>query len=112
MPAEGEGTAVLRLAAGVVVMGLALAAVSHAAEEEVLRAPSMEPLYTVDPEYPPAALRFGIQGTVRFEALIGEDGHIAFQKKSKRGIATSRRDTDLVRHRLAEAERLHRERQN
>jgi protein TonB len=37
----------------------------------------MEPVYKIDPEYPPAALRFRIQGTVRFEALIAEDGHIA-----------------------------------
>jgi phage-related protein len=36
----------------------------------------------------------------------------AFQKKSKRGIATRKKDIDLIRHRLAEAERLHRERQN
>lgn len=36
----------------------------------------------------------------------------AFQKKSKRGIATSKRDIELTRQRLAEAERLHRERQN
>jgi phage-related protein len=36
----------------------------------------------------------------------------AFQKKSKRGIATPKRDMDLIRQRLAEAERLHRERQN
>jgi phage-related protein len=36
----------------------------------------------------------------------------AFQKKSKRGIATPKKDLDLIRHRLAEAERLHRERQN
>ncbi len=36
----------------------------------------------------------------------------AFQKKSKRGIATPKKDIDLIRHRLAEAERLHRERQN
>ncbi len=35
-----------------------------------------------------------------------------FQKKSKRGIATPRQDLDLIRRRLAEAERLHRERQN
>ncbi len=34
----------------------------------------------------------------------------AFQKKSKSGIATSKRDTELIRLRLAEAERLHRER--
>ena len=36
----------------------------------------------------------------------------AFQKKSKRGIATSKRDMDLIRRRWAEAERFHRERQN
>jgi phage-related protein len=36
----------------------------------------------------------------------------AFQKKSKRGIGTPKRDMDLIRHRWAEAERLHRERQN
>ena len=36
----------------------------------------------------------------------------AFQKKSKKGIATSKKDLDLIRRRLAEAERLHRERQN
>jgi phage-related protein len=36
----------------------------------------------------------------------------AFQKKSKRGIATPKKDIDLIRRRLAEAERLHRERQN
>ena len=36
----------------------------------------------------------------------------AFQKKSKRGIATPKQDIDLIRRRLAEAERDHRERQN
>ena len=35
----------------------------------------------------------------------------AFLKKSKKGIATPRRDMELIRQRLAEAERLHRERQ-
>ena len=34
----------------------------------------------------------------------------AFQKKSTRGIATPRRDVDLIRRRLADAERLHRQR--
>lgn len=33
----------------------------------------------------------------------------AFQKKSKRGIATPKRDLDLIHQRLAEAERLHRQ---
>lgn len=36
----------------------------------------------------------------------------AFQKKSKRGIATTKRDMDLIYQRLAEAERMHRLRQN
>ena len=36
----------------------------------------------------------------------------AFQKKSKQGIATPQRDIELIRHRLADAERLHREGQN
>jgi phage-related protein len=33
-----------------------------------------------------------------------------FQKKSKRGVATSQRDIELIRRRLAEAERLNRQR--
>jgi phage-related protein len=36
----------------------------------------------------------------------------AFQKKSKRGIATPKREIDLIRQRLAEAERDYRKRQN
>ena len=36
----------------------------------------------------------------------------AFQKKSKTGIATPKKDINLIRLRLAEAERHHRERQN
>ncbi|HEX4066265.1 MAG TPA: type II toxin-antitoxin system RelE/ParE family toxin [Acidobacteriaceae bacterium] len=36
----------------------------------------------------------------------------AFQKKSKRGIATPKEQLELIRRRLAEAERLHRERHN
>ena len=35
-----------------------------------------------------------------------------FQKKSKRGIATPKKEMDLIRQRLSEAERMHRERQN
>ena len=35
----------------------------------------------------------------------------AFQKKSTRGTATPAREIDLIRRRLADAERLHRERQ-
>jgi phage-related protein len=36
----------------------------------------------------------------------------AFEKKSKRGIATPQKDMDLIRSRLADAVRLHKERQN
>ena len=36
----------------------------------------------------------------------------AFQKKSKSGAATPKKEIDLVRRRLAEAERDYRERQN
>jgi phage-related protein len=36
----------------------------------------------------------------------------AFQKKSKRGIATPKQEIDLIHYRLVEADRLHRERLN
>ena len=36
----------------------------------------------------------------------------AFQKKSRQGIATSKKDIELIHQRLGEAGRLHRERQN
>jgi phage-related protein len=36
----------------------------------------------------------------------------AFQKKSKKGIATPPKDIELIRQRLAAAERQHKERQN
>jgi len=36
----------------------------------------------------------------------------AFQKKSERGIATPQKEIDLIRRRLAEAQRLHRQRSN
>jgi phage-related protein len=36
----------------------------------------------------------------------------AFQKKSKSGIATPKRELDLIKQRLADAERDHRQRQN
>jgi phage-related protein len=48
--------------------------------------------------------------TVQFSDAI-YDLHV-FQKKSKRGIATPKPDIDLIRIRLAEAERDHKERQN
>jgi periplasmic protein TonB len=69
---------VLRLVA-VVVAGLALAAAPQAADEQALRTPLMPEwklLHKVDPEYPSAALQHHIQGTVRFNATIGKDGHI------------------------------------
>ena len=48
--------------------------------------------------------------TVRFQDAI----YVlhAFQKKSKSGVATPKRELDLIRQRLADAERDHRERQN
>lgn len=48
--------------------------------------------------------------TVRFQEAV----YVlhAFQKKSKRGIATAKHDLDLIQQRLAEAERLHRGRSN
>jgi phage-related protein len=48
--------------------------------------------------------------TVRFEDAV----YVlhAFQKKSKKGIATPQKEIDLVKQRLAAAERDHRERQN
>ena len=36
----------------------------------------------------------------------------AFQKKSKRGIATPEKDSDVIRVRFGDAGRLHKERQN
>jgi phage-related protein len=36
----------------------------------------------------------------------------AFKKKSRSGIATPKRDLDLIHDRLAQAERLHRKREN
>lgn len=48
--------------------------------------------------------------TVRFKDTI----YVlhAFQKKSKTGIATPKHELDLIRRRLADAERHHRERQD
>lgn len=48
--------------------------------------------------------------TVRFQDAV----YVlhAFQKKSTKGIATAARDIELVKRRLAEAERDYRERQN
>lgn len=48
--------------------------------------------------------------TVRYEEAV----YVlhTFQKKSKRGIATVRKDIDMIHQRLAEAERMHRQRQN
>jgi phage-related protein len=48
--------------------------------------------------------------TVRFRGFV----YVlhAFQKKSKSGIATPKKDIDLIQQRLAAAERDYRERQN
>ncbi|MEX0753461.1 MAG: type II toxin-antitoxin system RelE/ParE family toxin [Xanthobacteraceae bacterium] len=49
-----------------------------------------------------------------YTAQLGDLVYVlhVFQKKSKRGIATPKQDIDLIRRRLADAERHHRERQN
>ena len=49
-----------------------------------------------------------------YTAQFGEAVYVlhAFQKKSKSGIATPKPDMELIRRRYAEAERLHKERQN
>ena len=49
-----------------------------------------------------------------YTAQFGEAVYVlhAFQKKSKRGMATPTREVDLIRQRLADAERLHRQRQH
>lgn len=48
--------------------------------------------------------------TVRFQGAV----YVlhAFQKKSKKGIATPQKDIELIRQRLAAAERDYRKRQN
>ena len=48
--------------------------------------------------------------TVRFSEVV----YVlhAFQKKSKSGIATPKKEMELIRQRLSQAERTHRERQN
>ncbi len=48
--------------------------------------------------------------TIRFREAV-YIVHV-FLKKSKRGIATPKREIEVIKRRLAEAERLHRERQN
>lgn len=49
-----------------------------------------------------------------YTAQLGDAIYVlhVFQKKSKRGIATPKQDIDLIRRRLAEAERNFRERQS
>jgi periplasmic protein TonB len=71
--------AVLRLVATVFVAGLVVAAAPQPADEPMLRIPLMpedQLLHRVDPEYPAAAVQHRIQGTVRFNAIIGKDGPI------------------------------------
>lgn len=71
--------ALFRLIAMAVVAGLAAAAAPQTGDEQVLRTPGMPEwklLRKVEPEYPSAALQHRIQGTVRFSAVIGKDGHI------------------------------------
>jgi TonB family protein len=71
--------AVLRLVAIEIMVGLVLLAAPQASDEQVLRAhfmPEWKLLHEVEPEYPSIALERRIQGTVRFTATLGTDGHI------------------------------------
>ena len=71
--------AVLRFVAMVAVAGMVVAAAPQIANEPVLRTPSIPEwklLHKIDPEYPSAALQGRIQGTVRFNAILGTDGHV------------------------------------
>jgi phage-related protein len=88
-------------------------------------------LYAAQPgeEYPTVKALRGFGGRSVLEIVVSDDAGAyrlvytvrlgdeiyvlhAFQKKSKSGIATPQKEIDLIRSRLAEAERLHRERQN
>jgi|GEM_PF-2163717 len=59
---------------------LFLLPVSVGAQRPTARGPIILPpwriAYKVAPEYPALALEYRIQGTVRFTALIGKDGHV------------------------------------
>jgi TonB family protein len=69
---------VIKFSAALLVAALAGAA-PQAADEAVLRMRSMPEwmlILMVDPEYPAVALQYRIQGDVRFEAVIGRDGHV------------------------------------
>lgn len=69
----------LRLTIMTVASCIVMAAAQQAGGEQVLRAPAMpewQLLHKVDPKYPSAAIQYRIQGTVRFGAVIGKDGHI------------------------------------
>ena len=65
--------------ATLIAAGLTASASAQHNGEPVLRTPSLpesQLLHKVEPEYPAAALQRRIQGTVRFTATIGKDGHI------------------------------------
>ena len=71
--------AILRFIAMVVVTGMFLAAAPQVTDGQLLRTHSMPPdklVHKVQPEYPPAARKYRIQGTVRFEAIVGKSGNI------------------------------------
>jgi phage-related protein len=80
-------------------------------------------------EYPSVKAMMGFGGRTVLEIVAPYDGDTfravytvrfgdaiyvlhAFQKKSTRGIATPRRELELIRQRLAAAERIHRGRNN
>jgi len=80
-------------------------------------------------EYPTVKALQGFGGRAVLEIIAAHEGNAyravytvrfgdaiymlhAFQKKSKKGIATPQRELELIRQRLTDAERDYRERQN
>ena len=71
----------LRFVAAGCLLCVGVAAAPRPSDETVVRTPSMPEsklLRKVDPEYPSVALQNRIQGTVRFNAMIGKDGHVEY----------------------------------
>ena len=67
------------------------------------------PMGTVGPGAYEIRIHTGVEHRVFYVAKFEEAVYVlhAFQKKSKRGIATPKRDLELIRERLKWAERLH-----
>ncbi|HWB84305.1 MAG TPA: energy transducer TonB [Bryobacteraceae bacterium] len=64
---------------GIIAAGLVAVMAPRAGSAQELRKPSMPEsmlIHKVSPKYPAAAMQQRIQGTVRFSATIGKDGHV------------------------------------